>query len=58
MTQPIRHFKDEDRKFNGSEGDWTICGLPWTVQPAVGERCQACVDAVVNYADGMRAGNR
>ncbi len=29
----IRHYKDTDGYYNGSEGTWTICGLEWRVRP-------------------------
>lgn len=33
MSKAIRHYEDIDRYYFGSEGRWTICGLPWSRQP-------------------------
>lgn len=59
MTE-VRHFQDRDHVFTGHEGEWTMCGQPWTPQPA-GEdvpACPDCVDAAIGYADSMRQGQR
>ncbi len=56
--EQVRHHEDRDRIFNGSEGRWTICGQPWGPQPETGPWCQECVDAVIEFADTMRQGQR
>lgn len=33
MKAAIRHYKDVDRYYTGSEGSWTLCGEPWSKQP-------------------------
>jgi hypothetical protein len=60
MSKPVRHFQDRDHVFTGHEGDWTMCGKPWAVQPAGEEveACPECVDAAISYADSMRQGQR
>ena len=45
MSEVIRHYADVDRYYNGSEGQWTICGLEWSRQPEGGvvTDCAECV---------------
>lgn len=60
MEQAIRHFRDRDHVFTGHEGEWTMCGKPWTGRPKGDDvpLCQDCVTAAVDYADTMRQGQR
>lgn len=33
MSPAIRHLLDREGYFNGSDGAWTVCGIPWADQP-------------------------
>lgn len=48
MSEAVIHIRDDEHRYNGSDGDWTVCGHPW---PAEGQEaiwpdagiCEACM---------------
>lgn len=59
MQRAIRHFRDRDKVFNGSQGDWTVCGLAWERQPTgLVTDCTKCRGLLRELADRMRPGQR